>query len=70
MHNYGKQKSQEKAQENKTRQTSTSTVPAPTPIICNYDQANEYFQKDFIGNQFGYICDIYHRLWHMYSSTG
>jgi hypothetical protein len=31
----------------------------------NYNQANEYFQKNFIGNPFGYACDICDRLWYM-----
>jgi hypothetical protein len=47
-----------KAQENKTPQASTSTDPTPTPIIYNYNQANEYFQKNFIGNPFGYACNV------------
>jgi hypothetical protein len=51
-----------KAQENKTSQASTSTDPKPTPIIYNYNQAKEYFQKNFIGNPFGYACDIGDRL--------
>jgi hypothetical protein len=34
-----------KPQKNKTPQTSTSIEPTPTPIIYNYYQANEYFQK-------------------------
>jgi hypothetical protein len=52
-----------KAQENKTSQASTSTDPTPTPIIYNYDQANEYFEKNFIGNPVGYACDICDRLY-------
>jgi hypothetical protein len=40
MRNYRKRK----AQENKTSQESTSTDPTPTPIIYNYNQANEYWQ--------------------------
>jgi hypothetical protein len=52
-----------KAQENKTLQASTSTDPTPTPIIYNYNQANEYFQKNFIRNPFGYACDIRDTLW-------
>jgi hypothetical protein len=48
-----------KAQENKTPQASTSTDPTLTPIIYNYEQANECLQKNFIGNQFGYACDMY-----------
>jgi hypothetical protein len=47
-----------KAQENKTPQASTSTDPTPTPIIYSYNQANEHFQKNFIGNPFGYACDM------------
>jgi predicted glycosyl hydrolase (DUF1957 family) len=31
-----------KAQENRTPEESTSTDPTPTPIIYNYNQANEY----------------------------
>jgi hypothetical protein len=54
-----------KAQENKTSQTYTSTAPTPIPIIYNYNEANKYFQKNFIGNSFGYACDIYDRLWYM-----
>jgi hypothetical protein len=60
MHNYRKLK----AQENKTQQASTSTDPTPTPIIYSYNQANEYFQKNFIGNPFGYACNICDRLWY------
>jgi hypothetical protein len=30
-----------------------------------YNQANEYFQKNFTGNQFGYACDICDILWYM-----
>jgi hypothetical protein len=52
MPNYRKHKAQEKAQENKT-QASTSTDLTPTPITCNYNQANEYFQKNFTGHPFG-----------------
>jgi fumarate hydratase class II len=33
------------AEENKTSQASTSTDQTPTPIIHNYNQANEYFQR-------------------------
>jgi hypothetical protein len=47
-----------KAQENKTPQASTSTDATSAPIIYNYYQANEYFQKNIIGNPFGYACDI------------
>jgi hypothetical protein len=54
MRNYKKRK----AQENTTSQASTSTDLTPTPNICNYNQANEYFQKNFIGNPFGYACDM------------
>jgi hypothetical protein len=61
MHNYRKRKAQEK----KTPQASTSTDYTHTPIIYNYTQANEYFQKNFVGNPFGYACDICDRLWHM-----
>jgi hypothetical protein len=50
MRNYRKHK----AQENKTPQASMSTNPTPTPFTCNYNQANEYFQNNFIGNPFGY----------------
>jgi hypothetical protein len=48
-----------KAQENKISQASTSTDLTPTPNIYNYNQANEYLQKNFNGNPFGYACDIY-----------
>jgi hypothetical protein len=58
IRNYKKHKAQEKVQENKTPQPSLSTDCTPTPIIYNYDQASEYFQKNFIGNSFGYACDI------------
>jgi hypothetical protein len=51
MHNYRRHK----AQENKTPQASTSADTTPTPIIYSYNQANEYFQKNFIGNPFGYM---------------
>jgi hypothetical protein len=54
-----------KAQENKTPQASTSTDPSPTPVIYNYNQASQYFQKNFVGNPFGYACDICDRLWYM-----
>jgi hypothetical protein len=58
MRNYRKRKVEEKVQENKTPQASTSTDPTPTPIIYYYNQANEYFQKKFVGNPFGHACDI------------
>jgi hypothetical protein len=61
MYNYRKCK----AQENKTPQASTSTDPTPSPIIYSHNQANEYLQKNFIGNPFGYDCDICDRLWYM-----
>jgi hypothetical protein len=54
MRNYRKRK----AQENKTPRASTLTDPTPTPIIYSYNQASEYFQKNFFGNPFGYACDI------------
>jgi hypothetical protein len=56
-----------KAQENERPQASTSTDPTQTPIMYNYDQANEYFQNNFIGNPFGYAFDIHtcDRLRHM-----
>jgi hypothetical protein len=54
MRNYRKRK----AHENKTPEASTSTDPISTPIIYNYDQANEYFQKNVTGNPSGYACDI------------
>jgi hypothetical protein len=57
-----KHKAQEKGQENKTPQASTSTDPTPNPIIYNYNQANEYFRKNFIGNPASGICNI---LWYM-----
>jgi hypothetical protein len=55
MRNYRKRK----AQEIKTRQASSSTDPTPTSIIYDYNQANAYFQKNFIGNPFDYAttCD-------------
>jgi hypothetical protein len=37
----------------------------PTPIIYNYNQATQHFQKNFIGNPFGYASDICDRLWYM-----
>jgi hypothetical protein len=49
MRNYRKRKTQE----NKTPQASTSTDPTPALIIYNYNQTNEYFKKNFIGNPFG-----------------
>jgi hypothetical protein len=58
MRNYRKCK----VQENKT-QASTSTDLTPTAITYNYDQANEYFQKNVIGNPSGYACNICDRLW-------
>jgi hypothetical protein len=61
MRNYRRQK----AQENKTPQAFTSTDPTPTPIMYNYNQANEYFQKNVIGNPFGYASDICDRLRYM-----
>jgi hypothetical protein len=57
MRNYRKRK----AQENNTPQASTSSNPTPTPIVYKYNQANEYFQKNFIVDAFGYarhICDM------------
>jgi hypothetical protein len=33
--------------------------------MYNYNQANEYFQKNSIGNPFGYACDICDRLWYV-----
>jgi hypothetical protein len=48
-----------KAQENETPQASMPTDPTPTPIIYKYNQANEYFQKNFIDGPFGYACDIW-----------
>jgi hypothetical protein len=53
---------QEKSQENKTPQASTSIDPTPAPIIYNYDQANDYFQKNLISNPFGYACYMCDRL--------
>jgi hypothetical protein len=44
MRNYRKRK----AQENITPQASTSTDPTPTPIIYNYNEVTEYFQKNFL----------------------
>jgi hypothetical protein len=61
IRNYRKRKDQE----NKTPQASTLTDPTPTPIIYNYNQANECFQKNFIGNPFGCACIIFDRLWYM-----
>jgi hypothetical protein len=61
MRNYRKCK----AQENKTPHASTSTDPTPSPIIFNCNQANEYFQRNFLGNPFDYACDISDRLWYM-----
>jgi hypothetical protein len=65
MHNYRKCKAHEKAQENKIPQASTSTDPTTTPIMYNYNQTNEYFQKNFTGNPIGYAYDICDRLWYM-----
>jgi hypothetical protein len=65
MHNNRKRKAQEKAQENKIPQASTSTYPTPAPIIYNYNQDNKYFQKNSTGNPFGYACNICDRLWYM-----
>jgi hypothetical protein len=45
-----RQSSRKNAQENETSQASMSTDPTPTPITYSYNQANEYFQKNFIGN--------------------
>jgi hypothetical protein len=64
LRNYRKRK----AQENKALHASSSTDPTPTPIIYNYDQANEYFQRNFTGNPFVYACDICDRLWYMNDS--
>jgi hypothetical protein len=50
---------------NETSQASTSTDPTPTPIIYKCNKVNEYFQKNLIGNPFGYACDICDRLWYM-----
>jgi hypothetical protein len=61
MRNYRKRKTQE----NKTPHASASTDPKQIPIIYNYNQANEYIQKDFIANPLGYACDICDRLWYM-----
>jgi hypothetical protein len=61
MHSYRKRK----AQENKTPQKSTSADPTPIPIIYTYNEASEYFQKNFVGNPFIYACDIGDRLWYM-----
>jgi hypothetical protein len=60
MHNSRKCKSQE----NKT-QASTSTDLTPTAITYNYDQDNEYFQNNVIGNASGYACDICDRIWYI-----
>jgi hypothetical protein len=58
MRNYIKSK----AQKRKTSQASTLTVPTPAPIIYNYNHANEYFQRNFIGSPFRYACDLYDRF--------
>jgi hypothetical protein len=65
MHNYRTRKPRGKLKKNTTPQASTSTDPTPIPIIYNYNEANEYFQKNFIGNPFGHACDICDRLWYM-----
>jgi hypothetical protein len=65
MHNYRKRETQEKAQENKAPQVSTSTDPTPTPVIYNYNQTNECVQKNFIGNPFSNACDMCERLCYM-----
>jgi hypothetical protein len=36
-----------------------------TPITYNYNQANEYFQRNFYDNPFGYACDICDTLWYI-----
>jgi hypothetical protein len=61
MRNYRKRR----AQENKTPQGFMSTDPTSASVIYNYYQANEYFLKNFIGNPFGYACNICDRLWYM-----
>jgi hypothetical protein len=61
QHDYRKRK----PQENKTSQATTSTDPTTIPIIYNYNQGIEYFQKNVIGNPFGYACDICDKLWYM-----
>jgi hypothetical protein len=48
-----------KARENKTSQASTLTDPTPTPIIYNYNQANEYFQKNYWQGEIVRICQSY-----------
>jgi hypothetical protein len=58
QHEYRKHK----AQENKTSKASTATDPTLISIIYCYNQANEYFQKNFIRNPFGYACEICDRL--------
>jgi hypothetical protein len=62
QHDYRKRKAQGKTQENKTSQASTSTDPAPTPIIYNYNKVNECFPKIVIGNPYGYACNICDRI--------
>jgi hypothetical protein len=61
MRNYKKCK----AQENKTSHAVTSTDPTPIQITYNYSKANEYFQKNFYGNPFGYVCNTCDRIWYM-----
>jgi hypothetical protein len=60
---FRKRKAKEKAQENKISQASKLlTDPSSTPILYIYNQANVYFQKNFIGKPFGYACDIFDKL--------
>jgi hypothetical protein len=49
----------ENAKLRKIKLASTSTDSTPTPIMYNYNQANEYFQKNCVGNPFGYACDMW-----------
>jgi hypothetical protein len=62
QYDYRKLKAQEKAQENKTPQASKSTDPTPAQIIYNYNQASEYFQKNFWQGEVVRICQSYWRV--------
>jgi hypothetical protein len=52
---------------NKIKEVSTSTDPSSAPLLLLYcySEASEYFQKNLIGNPFGYACDICDRLRYM-----
>jgi hypothetical protein len=54
-----------KAQEHRTSLACSPSDPIPSLIMYNYNYANEYLQKNFTGNPFGYACDISDSLWYM-----